>query len=51
MKARFNGKCVECGEDIKVGKEIENEYKFKHIFDCINYDSICYNDDPRRYFC
>ncbi len=22
MKARFNGKCVECGEAIKVGKEI-----------------------------
>ena len=22
MKARFNGKCVECGESIKVGKEI-----------------------------
>jgi len=22
MKARFNGKCVECGEAIKTGKEI-----------------------------
>ena len=22
MKARFNGKCVECGDDIKTGKEI-----------------------------
>ena len=22
MKARFNGKCAECGEAIKVGKEI-----------------------------
>ena len=22
MKARFNGKCVECGETIKTGKEI-----------------------------
>ncbi len=22
MKARFNGKCVECGEEIKTGKEI-----------------------------
>ncbi len=22
MKARFNGKCIECGESIKVGKEI-----------------------------
>lgn len=22
MKARFNGKCVECGEAIKAGKEI-----------------------------
>jgi len=22
MKARFNGKCVECGEAIKVGKVI-----------------------------
>ena len=22
MKARFNGKCVECGEAIKIGKEI-----------------------------
>lgn len=22
MKAKFNGKCVECGESIKVGKEI-----------------------------
>ncbi len=22
MKAKFNGKCVECGGDIKVGKEI-----------------------------
>jgi hypothetical protein len=22
VKARFNGKCVECGEVIKVGKEI-----------------------------
>ena len=22
MKAKFNGKCVECGESIRVGKEI-----------------------------
>ena len=22
MKARFNGKCVECGQEIKTGKEI-----------------------------
>ncbi len=32
-------------------KEIGNEYKIKHIFDCINNDSIWYNDDSRRYFC
>ncbi len=27
MKARFNGKCVECGERIKVGKEIAKNSK------------------------
>jgi len=27
MKARFNGKCVECGEAIKVGKEIVKNSK------------------------
>ena len=27
MKARFNGKCVECGEEIKVGKEISKNSK------------------------
>tara|TARA_Y100000780_G_C13573971_1_gene374059 strand:+ start:661 stop:831 length:171 start_codon:yes stop_codon:yes gene_type:complete len=27
MKARFNGKCVECNESIKVGKEIEKNSK------------------------
>jgi hypothetical protein len=32
MKARFNGKCVECGEEIKVGKEIakNSEEKWVH---------------------
>jgi len=29
MKARFNGKCVECGEEIKVGKEIIKNSKEK----------------------
>jgi len=27
MKARFNGKCVECGEVIKIGKEITKNSK------------------------
>ena len=27
MKARFNGKCVECGEAIKIGKEITKNSK------------------------
>ncbi len=31
MKARFNGKCVECGEGIKVGKEILKNSKEKWI--------------------
>ena len=31
MKARFNGKCVECGEAIKVGKEIIKNSKEKWV--------------------
>jgi len=31
MKARFNGKCVECGEVIKVGKEIIKNSKEKWV--------------------
>ncbi len=31
MKARFNGKCVECGEAIKVAKEIINNSKEKWV--------------------
>jgi len=31
MKARFNGKCVECGEVIKVGKEILKNSKEKWV--------------------
>ena len=27
MKARFNGKCTECGEAIKIGKEIVKNSK------------------------
>jgi len=27
LKARFNGKCVECNEPIKVGKEITKNSK------------------------
>ena len=29
VKARFNGKCVECGEAIKIGKEILKNSKEK----------------------
>ena len=31
MKARFNGKCVECGEAIKVGKEIVKNSQEKWV--------------------
>ncbi len=31
MKARFNGKSVECGEAKKVGKEIEKNSKEKWV--------------------
>lgn len=31
VKARFNGKCVECGEAIKVGKEIVKNSKEKWV--------------------
>ena len=31
MKARFNGKCIECGEAIKVGKEIVKNSKDKWV--------------------
>lgn len=31
MKARFNGKCVECGGEIKVGKEIIKNSKEKWV--------------------
>ena len=31
MKARFNGICVECGEKIKVGKEIVKNSKEKWV--------------------
>ena len=31
VKARFNGKCVECGEPIKVGKEILKNSKDKWV--------------------
>lgn len=31
MKAKFNGKCVECGESIKVGKEILKNSKEKWV--------------------
>ena len=31
MKARFNGKCVECGEVIKTGKEIVKNSKEKWV--------------------
>ena len=31
MKARFKGKCVECGENIKIGKEILKNSKGKWV--------------------
>jgi len=31
VKARFNGKCVECGGEIKVGKEIIKNSKEKWV--------------------
>jgi len=31
VKARFNGKCVECGGVIKVGKEISKNSKEKWV--------------------
>ena len=31
MKARFNGKCVECGDAIKVGREIVKNSKEKWV--------------------
>ncbi|BDQ30560.1 hypothetical protein [Nitrosopumilus zosterae] len=31
MKAKFNGKCVECGESIKVGKEISKNSQDKWV--------------------
>ena len=31
MKARFNGKCVECGDVIKTGKEILKNSKNKWV--------------------
>lgn len=31
MKARFNGKCVECGQEIKTGKEITKNSKEKWV--------------------
>ena len=37
MKARFNGKCIECGEEIKAGKEIVKNSNEKWVHKACSY--------------
>ena len=50
LKARFNGKCVECNEPIKIGKEIVKNSKGKWVHDfCSDIKGEFPNRKDRRF--